>query len=102
MLPISRIGVDVAIGVCNIGVPHPIVCLPITGSFITDAEGLPVVRLGDTTQNSCIPYNPVGVVISGSALTDTEGLPIARLGDFIQHANGVAVLITGSAIVDSL
>ena len=100
MLGITRSGVDIALGVCTHPVSHPIVCLLITGSNITDIEGFGAGMLTDFTINSC-PYSATGVVITSSTITDSDGLGLARQIDIVQFTYGVATFITGSTVVDS-
>lgn len=100
MLGTTRAAVDIALGVCTHPIPHPIVCLVITGSPITDIEGFGVCRMNDFTINSC-PFSATGVVITSSIITDSDTLGLARQLDIVQFTYGVATFLTCSTVVDS-
>ena len=99
-IAISRIG-DISIGICNYGIPHPIVCTLISCSALTPADGLGIGRIGDLYTTTCPTHNPIAVSTGGSTLTTDTGLGLARVGDLVTHAFGTAVLVQGSPIVTS-
>ena len=48
----------------------------VSGSGTTNADGIPVARLGDPVAG---PY--VATITSGSGTTNADGIPVARIGD---------------------
>jgi len=98
---IVRASVDVAIGTCkHPHASHPITCVVLTGSPLTDADGLCIGRINDYTINSCA-YSKIGIIISASTLTDDQNLGIARAGDAVRFRYGVASFVQGSPNVDT-
>ena len=51
----------------------------ITGSPVTDIEGMPVARVGDKA--TCPKHQRVATIVSGDITLTFEGQPVARHGD---------------------
>lgn len=100
MVPVSRIG-DLAVGVCNFGISHPIICSVVASSVLTFVDNLGIVCIGDLYTTTCQTHNPAAVSISSSVITTDLGLGVARVGDLAVHLFGTASLATGSPITNS-
>ncbi len=95
--PVARLG-DAVIGVCRSAAhDNP---RNWTGVFETatagyTADGIPVVRVGDTGSTSC---GHTFVAIEGSSvLTGAGGIPVVRVGDAVEViAGGDGTVISGS------
>jgi uncharacterized Zn-binding protein involved in type VI secretion len=98
---VCRIG-DTVVGVCEAAGPnHPrdFVGVWSTGSDISTADGIPIVRVGDTGVTDC-DHNFIAV--TGSDVSTDAGLPVHRVGDIVHVIeNGVGVSTTGSDTTSS-
>lgn len=82
MAAVARIG-DSTFGTCPLGHPKK----PwtgsgtiISGSGTTNADGIPVARIGDSVLPGC---GHVSTIVSGSGTTNADGIPVARVGDSV-------------------
>ena len=68
----------------------------ITGDPQTNADGLPVSRLGDTVLADC---GHTSKIVTGSVPTFSSGIFVARLGDSVADGPYIATIITASTDV---
>ena len=99
--PVARVG-DVVTGYCD-GPGHvrgrPFVGVWPTGSGTVVANGVAVIRVGDTGVTDC---GHTFIAQTGSDITTDTGIPIHRVGDVVAtEGGGVGVTVTGSDTVTS-
>jgi len=74
----------------------------VSGSGTTNADGIPVARIGDSVAG---PYN--ATITSGSGTTNADGIPVARIGDStfgvcpLDHsgAKGIQIFVGSGTII---
>ena len=97
MPPIARQG-DSAMGDCLAGhpkYPKPGVGGIITGgSGTTNADGIPVARVGDSVLCLC-GFGHTSTIVSGSGTTNADGISVARIGDSVAGPY-IATIVSGS------
>jgi uncharacterized Zn-binding protein involved in type VI secretion len=93
-IPMARVG-DAFAGICCCHVDPTCIGMTgviVTGSPNTQADGIPVARVGDLVIGAC---GHSGVITSGSGNSQADGIPIARVGD------GVAGCLIGTIVSGS-
>lgn len=102
MTHLCRIG-DSITGTCNAsatGHPRTFMGTWTTGSTTVFADGIGVVRVGDTGITDC--SHPI-VANTGSAISTADGLAIVRVGDAVSlPLGGSGNTTTGSSVIDSV
>ncbi len=99
--PVARIN-DIVVGRCEAntsGHPRDFVGTWVTGSDVVDADGIPVVRVGDIGICDC---GHTFIAVEGSNIATADELAIHRVGDIvIVVEGGVGVTVTGSDSTDA-
>lgn len=96
---VARVG-DVVVGYCN-GPGHAanrdFTGTWLTGSPVVTADGLPVVRVGDTGITDC---GHMFYAVTGVEIATSDGLLVHTIGCVcITEGDGVGTTVTGSDIV---
>lgn len=99
---VCRIG-DAITGTCQAnatGHPRTFTGVWKVGSNVIMADGIGVVRVGDTGLTDC---NHTILAVAGSSIVDDRGAFLVRVGDAISIVEGgYGVTTTGSPSIDSL
>lgn len=97
--PVCRVG-DQVIGTC-FAHENPVAFVGVWagGSNVVTADGLGVVRVGDTGTTNC---GHTIMATSGSAPVTADGIPVVRVGDtVIVTQGGTGIIVAGSTFVVS-
>lgn len=95
--PVARLG-DTASGTCTASSHSG--SRSWTGTFTTataghTADGLPVVRIGDTGVTDC---GHTFIAVAGSTVfTGVDGIPVVRVGDAVNVIQGGSGVVTGGS-----
>lgn len=94
--PVCRVG-DCVVGTCEANAPnHPrdFTGVWMTGSDVVIADGIQVIRVGDTGVTDC---GHTFVAVTGSDIANDQGIALHRVGDIVHVIEGgVGVSVTGS------
>lgn len=96
---VTRIG-DQGVGICTLHGDVPVNYTTIfnTGSPTTNADGKPILRIGDHGLASC---GHTTTALTGSGVYFADGIAVHRVGDTGTTGGGSYTVTTGSPNVDS-